>query len=303
MSKKALGKGLADLLAVDDIEGTSPDGSLNAGVSQKHDNGVVSLKLEEILQNPLQPRRRFDEGKLQELADSIKAHGVVQPVIVKRVAEGYRLIVGERRCRASKMAGLAEIPAIVRDFADQEMLEIALIENLQREDLNPIEEAQAYQYLLREHEMTHDQLAERLGCSRSAVSNALRLLTLSDEMRKDLEDGVITPGHARALLSLTDENLRYRAWQMIKKDSLSVRQAEALVARLAQDGEAKPNNVASKPSLGPDWEHIVEVLRERLNADVRLIPRSKGKGRLELHYNSQKELENLVNILIYESSR
>lgn len=298
MAKRALGKGLSDLMAVD-----SSENDVSQNESTANSQGVVNLSLDEILQNPFQPRRKFDENKLQELADSIKIHGVVQPVIVNKAAEGYRLVVGERRYRASKMAGLTEIPAIVRDYADQQMLEVALIENLQREDLNPIETAQAYQYLLKEHELTHDQLSERLGCSRSAVSNTLRLLSLPGEIRDDLASGVITPGHARAILSLEDEKLRYKVWQTIKTENLSVRQAENLASRLAQGVSTEKTKKSVQQPVSPEWEETIELLREKLNADVRLAPKSKGKGRLELYYHSQKELESLLEMLFYMGRR
>ena len=311
MTKKALGKGLGALMesnsdntqtALSSDETTRVvNEALEAGEPVRE--GIVWLPLDEILQNPWQPRQSFDEEKLQELASSIKEHGVVQPIIVTKALEGYRLIVGERRCRASRLAGLDTIPAIVRDCADQQMLEVALIENLQRQDLNPIEEAQAFQYLLREHDLTHEQLATRMGCSRPAISNALRLLTLPDEIRQDLIAGIIKPGHARAILSLDDDNMRLKAWKRIIDADLSVRQAEALAVKMAQ---GEPVAAASKPpraALDANWQEILEALRERLNADVRITPKSKGKGRLEIHYRSQEELENLVELLFYRSSR
>lgn len=301
MAKKALGKGLSELLSIPASEDAVPQGENAAEVQAGA--GVISLKLDEILQNPFQPRRNFDENKLQELADSIKIHGVVQPVIVKKAAEGYRLVVGERRYLASKKAGLTEIPAIVRDYADQEMLEVALIENLQREDLNPIETAQAYQYLLKEHELTHDRLAERLGCSRSAVTNTLRLLALPDEIRADLAAGLISAGHARAILSLENEKLRYKVWQAIKDENLSVRQAEELAAKIAHGDGVKPVKKAAQPAISPEWQEYIEQLRLKLNADLRLAPKAKGKGRLELYYHSQKELESLLEMLFYMGRR
>lgn len=311
MAKKALGKGLSALMesnndgtqvtdAIDETDGTANTES--EGISRVRE-GVEWLSLAEILQNPWQPRKTFDEEKLQELADSIKAHGVVQPIIVTKAPEGYRLIVGERRCRAARLAGLDTIPAIVRDCADQQMLEVALIENLQRQDLNPIEEAQAFQYLLREHELTHEQLAERMGCSRPAISNSLRLLALPDEIRQDLIAGVIKSGHARAILSLEDENLRLKAWKRIKEGDLSVRQAEALVARMAQGEPVAAVAKAPKANLDADWQEILDTLRVRLNADVRITPKSKGKGRLEFHYRNQAELESLVELFLYVSSK
>ncbi len=302
MSKRVLGRGL-DALMPNNVSDDNKDNGAAAEASAVNSEGVTMIALDQIHNNPLQPRRYFDELKLSELAESIKVHGVVQPVVVAKVAEGYRLIIGERRCRASRLAGLTEIPALVRDYADQQMLEVALIENLQREDLNPIEEAQAFQYLLTEHSLTQEQLAARLGCSRPSVTNSLRLLSLPDEIRKDLEAGIIKPGHARALLSIADEKERYKAWQKIKKDNLSVRQAELLAARI-NEGRDSENSASSKRSaLSPEWEDIVDRLREHLNAEVRIVPKARGKGRIELHYSDQDQLERLVEHLIYVGGR
>jgi len=293
MKKRALGRGLSALLP------DSPSGSPGAPGGL----GVLEIPLEDLRENPLQPRRHFDEERLAELADSVRVHGVVQPVVVTRAAEGYRLVVGERRCRAARLAGLETIPALVRELADQQVLEIALIENLQREDLNPIEEAQAFSYLLREHELTHEQLAERLGCSRPAISNALRLLSLPEEVRTDLQAGVLSPGHARTVLALQGDPARLDAWRQIRDRGLSVRQAEDLVARLL---EGTPKGIkASRPVTGldADWQEVVDQLQRDLGAEVRILSKANGRGRLELHYRDQEELERLVEVLVYLGER
>lgn len=288
MKKRALGRGLSALLP------DSPD----AGVGI----GVLEIPLADLRENPLQPRRHFDEDRLAELAESIRVHGVVQPVVVTRAAEGYRLVVGERRCRAARLAGLQSIPALVRELADQQILEIALIENLQREDLNPIEEAQAFSYLLREHELTHEQLGERLGCSRPAITNALRLLSLPDEIRGDLEAGLLSPGHGRAVLALEEEGRRLSAWREIRARGLSVRQAEELVAGLGvgRNGRKMPR---SAPRLSPDWLEVQDQLQHHLGTEVKILPKAGGKGRLELHYRDADELERLVEMLVYLGER
>ena len=290
MKKRALGRGLSALLP-------------GSGTDAAEPAGILQIPLDELRENPLQPRRHFDEAKLAELADSIRVHGVVQPVVVTRAVEGYRLVVGERRCRAARLAGLESIPALVRELADQEILELALIENLQREDLNPIEEAQAFSYLLREHELTHEQLAERLGCSRPAITNTLRLLSLPDEIRMDLEAGILTPGHARAVLALEEESRRLAAWRQIRERALSVRQAEELVAAMAAGDGARKPSPRSAPRLSPDWLEIQDQLQQYLGAEVRIQPRAGGRGRLELHYRDADELERLVEMLVYLGER
>ncbi len=290
MKKRALGRGLSALLSEEPAETTEHP-------------GVLQIPLSELRENPLQPRRHFDEERLAELADSIRVHGVVQPVVVTRAIEGYRLVVGERRCRAARLAGLESIPALVRELADQQVLELALIENLQREDLNPLEEAQAYSYLLREHELTHEQLAERLGCSRPAISNSLRLLTLPEEIRADLEAGVLSPGHARAVLSLEDEAQRLAAWRLLRERGMSVRQAEELVARLGGEGQAKKQQVRPTAGLSPDWQEVVDQLQRDLGTEVRIHSKANGRGRLELHYRDREELERLVELLVYLGER
>lgn len=257
------------------------------------DNGFAVLPISQIRANPLQPRRRFDQDRLQELADSIQLHGVVQPVVVTREAEGYRLVVGERRWRASRLAGLQEIPALIQEFAPQNLLEVALIENLQRQDLNPVEEARAFQFLLREHKLTQDELARRLGCSRPAVANAIRLLSLPPSILADLEAGVLSAGHARAVLSLDGERNQLRAWHEIREKQLSVRATEELIRKLHDQKPARKGK-----SLAPDWEHIQQQLGQQLNAVVKIRPSSKDKGKIELYYRDQGQLEELMEVLI-----
>lgn len=289
--KRALGRGLSALIPP----------SVEEGEAEADGSCLRELPLSAIRANPLQPRRRFDQERLQELAESIRIHGVIQPVVVTRSAEGYRLVVGERRCRAARMAGLETIPALIREMVPQQTLEAALIENLRREDLNPVEEAQAYHYLIREHGLTHDQLAERLGCSRPAISNALRLLALPDEIRSDLESGVLTAGHARAVMGLEGEARQLRAWREIRGKGLSVRQSEALVAGLlAREGG---NSASGRGVVSPELGEIQDHLSQQLGVAVQIRPRSRGRGRIELHYRDTEELERLVELLIYLGER
>jgi ParB family chromosome partitioning protein len=260
----------------------------------KTPDGYAVLPLSEIRANPLQPRRRFDQEKLQELAESIRLHGVVQPVVVTREAEGYRLVVGERRWRASQLAGMATIPALIQEMAPQALLEVALIENLQRQDLNPVEEARAFQFLLREHRLTQEELARRLGCSRPAIANAIRLLGLPASILQDMEAGILSAGHARAVLSLEGERQQLKAWHEIGQRQLSVRGAEDFIRKLRHQ---KPLR-SSRTGLAPDWEQIQSQLGQQLNALVKIRPSGKEKGKIELHYRDQSQLEELMEVLI-----
>lgn len=305
MKKRALGRGLSALLSdsqeSEDEAVSAPAGTDRIVVKETPaGTAVIDLALREIRENPLQPRRLFDEDKLNELAASIREHGVVQPVVVTREIEGYRLVVGERRLRASRLAGLETIPALVKEMAGQKLLEIALIENLQREDLNPIEEAQAFSYLIREHKLTQEELAQRLGCSRPAVSNALRLLALPPAVRQEVEAGCLSAGHARTVLALTTEHQQLRAWGEIKERQCSVRQAEEYVRQLL---EGRERIQAPRPRLSPDWLNIQEQLGQHLNTLVKIRPGAKGKGKIELNYQTQADLERLVEFLIFSGQQ
>jgi ParB family transcriptional regulator, chromosome partitioning protein len=256
--------------------------------------GFTHLAVSAIRANPLQPRRRFDQARLEELAESIRLHGVVQPVVVTREVEGYRLVVGERRWRASRLAGLEKIPALVREMAPQNILEVALIENLQRQDLNPIEEARAFKFLTRQHELTQEDLARRLGCSRPAVANSMRLLGLPSSVQDDLEAGVLSAGHARALLSLRGERAQLAAWHEMQERQMSVRGAEEFIRQLLETR----TRAAGKLGLNPDWQALQDQLAQQLNATVKIKPSGKERGRIELHYRDQEQLESLMELLI-----
>lgn len=257
--------------------------------------GFTHLAVSAIRANPLQPRRRFDQERLQELADSIRQHGVVQPVVVTKEVEGYRLVVGERRWRASRLAGLEKIPALVREMAPQNILEVALIENLQRQDLNPIEEARAFKFLVKQHELTQEDLARRLGCSRPAVANSMRLLGLPPAVQNDLEAGILSAGHARALLSLRGERAQLAAWHQMQAKQMSVRAAEEFIRQCLE--AARPRRKGSL-GLNPDWESLQNQLARQLNAMVKIRPSGKERGRIELHYRDQEQLEGLMELLI-----
>jgi ParB family chromosome partitioning protein len=257
---------------------------------------LTYLPIRQVRANPLQPRSRFDQEKLEELAASIRLHGVIQPVVVTRESEGYRLVVGERRWRASQLAGLEKIPALIREFAPQNLLEVALIENLQRHDLNPVEEAKAFQFLLREHRLTQEELARRLGCSRPTVANSLRLLSLPSEIQAELETGVLSAGHARALMPLPRVRDQLLAWKEFQKAQLSVRQAELWVRNRLE--KQKGSLQFKRLQLAADWEELQRQLSQQLNAAVKIRPSARSKGKIELHYRDQEQLEQLVEALI-----
>lgn len=278
MKKKqsGLGRGLGAL--IEDNGFDAPDG------------GVRSLPLRRIEPNPLQPRREFDPEALQALADSISAHGVIQPLTVRETPSGYyQIIAGERRWRAARMAGLEEVPVLVVEADDRTVMELALIENLQREDLNPMEEAAGYRTLADDYHMTQEEIADRVGKSRAAVANSLRLLSLSDELADMVRSGMLTPGHARALLSLKDEKLRLQAAQRIIALQLSVRQAETLCRNLA-----KPKEVPKPQTLQVDYISDCErSLSRKLGRRVRII-NGKRKGHFELEFYGPEDLNRLL---------
>lgn len=280
MKQRGLGRGLGALLT---------DYSENDAAQ-----AVTTLPLQRIEPNPNQPRKRFDEVELQALADSIAQHGLLQPLAVRDMGNGYyQIIAGERRWRACRLAGLSEVPVTVVEADDRTVMELALVENLQREDLNPMEEAEGYRVLLEEYGLTQEQAAQQVGKSRSAVANALRLLTLSDEVRALVENGELTAGHARALLTLPNGRLQKAAAQKILALRLSVRQAEAMCKRMA--AEEKP-----KEEPGPlAVDYIAECekhLTRRLGRRVHIV-NGKRKGRVELDFYGDDDLQKLYEAL------
>ncbi len=277
MQKVALGKGLGalipDLTTLDDKE--------------KKALGIVELELDKIIPNEYQPRKVFNEEKLRELAASISEQGVIQPIIVHKAGGGYQLIAGERRWRASRIAGLKTIPALVKDATKRELLEMALIENIQREDLNPLEAAEAYKRLQDEFKLTQDDLAKRVGKERSTVTNFLRLLGLPKEIKQDLANGALSMGHAKALLALDRVREQMQAALMILKKGLSVREAEALVSRLKNPPKEK------KARLGHELKAVEEKLKKALGTHVSVSSKSKG-GRIVIEYYSDEDLDRIL---------
>jgi ParB family chromosome partitioning protein len=277
--KRALGRGLSALIP----QAAAPGGNDGAG------RGVVRLPIEEVRRDGAQPRKVFEGKRLEELAASIRLQGVLQPVLVRREGRSYRLIAGERRWRAAQLAGLKEIPAMVREATDGEAFEIALIENLQREDLNPIEEAQGYKRLMDDRSFTQDQVAARVGKERSTVANALRLLGLPDEVKSMLAQGELDMGHARALLGLSKTGEILAMAREVSSGKLSVRETE----RRVKQGKAPAPAKKKEGKAGPQVRQVVEELQRKLGTKVRLVDRG-GKGTIEVDYFSYEDLDRLL---------
>jgi len=250
---------------------------------------LLSLPIEAVERNPDQPRKRFEEERLDELAASIREHGVVEPILVRREGGKYRIVAGERRWRAAQRAGLREVPAVLREASDREAFELALVENLQREDLNAIEQAEAYQVLLSDHGLTQEAVAKRVGKDRSSVANALRLLRLPEEVRDAVRDGRLDMGHARALLGLSDAEALRRLAQRAIREGLSVRATEALVRALGRRERKRPVS-----SDGAGVRDLVSRLQRRLGARCRVVQKTPSSGRLEVEYTSLEELDGIL---------
>ncbi len=290
MSKRGLGKGLGAFF---------PEGEGLAAAEMETQTGVVELSLDLIKANPNQPRKVFDEDKLREMAETMANYGVIQPVIVQKRGDSYFLVAGERRLRAAGMAGLKTIPAIVKDIPADQVIAIALIENLQREDLNPIEEANACRLLLREYGITQEELALKLGKSRSSIANSIRLLSLDPLVQNYLEEGVLTVGQARPLLALADgERQREIASQVVTRQ-LNVRQVEKLL-RTYKKKKQTPVEVKDEQGIGELLlGELEEKIRKHYGTKI-LIKRSGQEGRVELYYYSDEDLERLAALLLRE---
>lgn len=271
MGRQALGRGLEALLPVG-----------------REEPGILEVPLAKIRPSPFQPRKRFDDAKLDELAASIRTRGVLSPVIVRQTPDGYELVAGERRVRAAERAGLDRVPAVVREMSNAEMLEVALIENLQREDLNPVEEAEVYRRLVEEFNLTQEEIASRVGKDRASVANTLRLLKLPPRIREDLIGGRLSAGHGRALLALEGRDLLLKAREAILRRSLSVRATELLVKRL----KAAPAD-RTRRRQGPALAAAEEQLRRALATKVRIV-RQGRRGRIEVEFYSEEDLERLI---------
>lgn len=275
MSRQALGKGLRSLI---------PQGDpINRSL-------VSQIELDKITANPFQPRKQFDQEKLEQLAESIKNHGVLEPIIVRRAGDEYQIVVGERRWRACQLAGLKTIPAVVKELSDREMTEVALIENLQREDLNAIEEAEGYQILIEEFSLTQEEVAQSVGKKRSSIANALRLLTLEPQIKRMVAEGRLSRGHAKVLLGVESGKLRHSLAQRVVEEDLSVRQLEKLVQNKPKQG------VLKKQNADPQVQVVQDELQRLLGTRVRLTYK-RGKGKIEIEYYSDEELERIIELM------
>lgn len=281
MARKAgLGRGLESLLG-------ETAGEVGGGVS----SGAVALPIERVHPNPGQPRKDFDEDALEELADSIRQNGLLQPILVRRREGEYQIVAGERRYQAVLRAGLDEVQAVVRDISDEDVLKLALIENLQRTDLNPMEEARGYQELMEQEGLTQEQVAQVVSKSRSAVANALRLLRLPEELQGLVRDGHLTAGHARALLAVEDDETRLRLAKRIVDGGLSVRQTESLVSSVS--GGVEHARKASASQVPTEYSDAARRLGTLLNTKVR-VRQSRGRNRIEIEFDSQEDLARLM---------
>ena len=281
--ERGLGRGLGALLG---------DAAL-----QSQEGGSLSLPISQVEPGLKQPRKRFDEESLQDLADSIRIHGVIQPLTVRRLSSGYyQIIAGERRWRAAKLAGLTEVPAVIIEADDRKVMELGLIENLQREDLNPMEEANGYKVLMEEYGLTQEEVAQRVGKSRPAVANALRLLALPDPVHLLLEEGKLSAGHARAILAVPSGELQKKLAQKVVAEELSVRQTEALAKRLAAGAQTPPPPRPAGPDLSIYLRDAEKQLSTRFGRGVRIVS-GKKKGKVELEYYNPEDLNTLLELL------
>jgi len=279
VQRRGLGRGLGALIP----------GAEGPGVT------TLEIPLAELEANPFQPRRHFDQAALEELATTIRSHGVLTPVVVRRGPTGYQVVAGERRIRAAKLAGLTRIPAVIKEASDAQALEMALVENLQREDLNPVEGAEAYRRLIEGFGLTQEEVAERVGRDRSSVANALRLLRLPRRVREDLASGILSEGHARALLGLEKQADQLKARDLVVKRGLTVRATEALVRRLRGAAPAR----SDRPVAGgdPNLQALEDQLRGVLGTKVRIVRNGKG-GSLEISFFSPEDLTRLVDLIV-----
>jgi ParB family transcriptional regulator, chromosome partitioning protein len=280
--RMALGKGLGALL---------PE------FGQGESKTLLYCGIEEVFPNPSQPRKQFDESRLQELAESIREKGILEPLLVRRTDQGYELIVGERRWRAAQKAGLREVPVLVKEVEGRDAFEISLIENLQREDLNPVEEAEAFKHLIEEYHLSQDDLSKRIGKDRTTIANSLRLLKLPLEVRNQLLQNHITSGHARALLSLDNKEKQKELCALIIKKGLSVREAERLAKQWAAKLQKTIPSVKKKGDLESQLDSLQDSLRKCLGTKVRITQKG-NRGRIEIEYFSHEELERIVETIL-----
>ncbi len=290
--KKGLGRGLNTLIPSVPIM----DSGLAKEVAEKKEDHSISelmMPIQKLEPNPQQPRNQFDEDGLQELADSIKQYGILQPLLVKKRDHYYEIIAGERRWRAAKLAGMKEVPVIVKDFTEREIVEIALIENIQRENLSPIEEAMAYKKLMQDFQLKQDEIAAKVSKSRATITNSLRLLKLDHRVQNMLEDEMISTGHARALLGISDGDMQYQIAMKVFNEKLSVRDIEKLVKTMNQPKKEKEQ----KDKYSFLYQDLEETMKQILGSKVHIKNKKDNKGKIEIEYYSRDELERIVDMI------
>ncbi|WP_113672956.1 ParB/RepB/Spo0J family partition protein [Vallitalea guaymasensis] len=283
--KRGLGKGLSALIT-DDLEQEITDKS----------KGIVKININEVGPNKEQPRKKFDEDQLQELSESIKQYGVIQPLIVIKKNKYYEIVAGERRWRAAKLAGLKEVPVIIKGYTPREKLEVSLIENIQRENLNPIEEAFAYQKLINDFKLKQDDVAEKVSKSRSAIANSMRLLNLDERVQRMIVDEMISSGHARALLAIKDGEIQYNIANRVFDEKLSVRDTEKLIKSITKPKPPKKES-RNDEALSAIYKDVEERFKEILGTKVTINRKNKKKGKIEIEYYSDDELERLIELI------
>ena len=291
MARKGLGKGLDALIPVTVDDNTPKEKAPSAKTDEKHGDGKTIVPITKVEPNRKQPRRKFDEDALQELADSIKVHGLISPILVQDRGDHFEIIAGERRWRASKLAGLKEVPVIIGDYDEKEILEISLIENLQRKDLNPIEEAMGYKRLVEEFDLTQDEIAEGLSKSRSAITNSIRLLKLSDKVQEMLVDELITAGHARALLAIEDNEKQEEVAQRIIDERLNVRDVEKIVNSLKKPSKPKP---VTDEALKVFYHDMEESLKMAVGTKVSITGKGNGTGSVTIEFYNNDDLDRIA---------
>lgn len=284
-SKKGLGKGLDAMIP------KTPKSTVKVEKTEINTSGERILKINDVEPNKKQPRKFFNEEALQELSESIKLHGIVQPLVVTKQDDYYEIIAGERRWRAAKMAGLKEVPVVIKEYSPQEIMEVALIENIQREDLNPVEEAKAYQGLIKEYNLKQEEVAEKVSKSRTAVTNSLRLLKLDDRILDMLVEEKLSSGHARTLLGIEDKEEQYKAACKVVDNKLSVRDTEKLVKMINNPVEKPKKKKLENQAIYQDLE---EQLKQTIGTKVKINRKSENQGKIEIDYYSIDELEKIT---------
>ena len=293
-AKKGLGKGLDSLIS-DKVN--KPATTAVEKPKSEHAADAIIMDINKVEPNREQPRKKFDEDALLELSESIKQFGVLQPLLVTERKDYYEIIAGERRWRAAKMAGLKEVPVIIKKLTEQEIMEISLIENIQRENLNPIEEALAYKKLINEFNLKQDEVAERVSKSRTAVTNAMRLLKLNDKVQQMVIDEMLTTGHARALLAIEDEDMQHTVAQQIFDEKLSVRDTEKLVKNIQNGKKTAKEKEVLDPKLKVIYDDLAEQMKKILGTKVLISAKDEKSGKIEIEYYSQDELDRIIDLI------